>query len=62
MRDYSTEYQGRETKISDLPTDYIVGCLADGVQSQVSSVTETAIRDRLELELFIREKGLRANA
>lgn len=60
MRDYMYHPDGIDpgVPVSQMPTEEIVACLADGFEANGEAPIE-AIRDRLQLELFIRERGLR---
>jgi hypothetical protein len=59
MRDYEYMYEdGRCVKVADLPTQEILDVLAVGV-NPLHGESPEAIMERLRLELFIRERGLR---
>ena len=61
MRDYHYyDDDGRRIPISQMTTVDIDRWLRDGFKMvKGSEVTPEAVRERLQLELFIREKGLR---
>ncbi len=52
---------GKRTPVSELSTHEIQEFLRDGIEiaERNPGVNENSVRDRLELELFIREMGLR---
>ncbi len=59
MRDYAMQDEnGRWIPVSEMSLVDIIECLVEGVEI-LSNDTAEAVRERLELEIFIRKKGLR---
>lgn len=60
MRDYTLlGDDGRMVPVSEMPMIDIMECLVEGFDVADPGVSEAAIRDRLELEVFIRKENLR---
>jgi hypothetical protein len=49
---------GSSVKVSDLPTEAILDCIDGGIEVMTGD-TKEAVLERLRLELFIREMGLK---
>lgn len=63
MHDYHLFFDdGSSIPISDLPTGEIEEILRDGFKILLPHISECSIKQRLELELYIRQNNLRQKA